>query len=58
MEPMTAKDWERFFDYLDRIVNADLPTVDDKIQMVKEQAEEHHNGQENLEEFTSWIFED
>lgn len=54
---MTAKDWQKFFDYLERIVDAPM-SVAEKIEAVKEAAEDvGGNADMNVEEFTAWLFE-
>lgn len=53
---MTRKEWETFFELIEKIV--DMPmAVSDKIQAVKEAAIECGESAEmNFDEFTSWDF--
>jgi hypothetical protein len=56
-QPLSEKEWEKFFDLLGRIVDADVPTVADKIRLVKEAADRQEGEADmNLEEFMSWNF--
>ena len=54
IDKMTDKDWETFFDLIDKIIGQD-GTWQDKKDTVKEKAVNNNCG--NLEEFVGW-FED
>jgi hypothetical protein len=55
---MSQKDWHKFFNLLEMIVEMDKPTVSDKIQVVRDAAAECGDDAEtNLDEFTSWDFD-
>ena len=54
---MTDKQWEQFFTLLGEIVDLPLP-VDDKVELVRNKAEEHGcEAMDWLEEFAAWDFE-
>lgn len=54
---MNEKDWERFFEYLSRIVNdTDLgKTWEERKDVVQEAAFGDEKRESDLEEFTSWF---
>ena len=53
---MSEKDWEKFFDLLQKIVDEPL-AVCDKVENCKKAAEENgESAEQNLEEFLSWDF--
>jgi hypothetical protein len=53
---MDEKEWDTFFDLLEKVVNLEMP-VYEKTQLVSDKAEERGEAAEmSLEEFTAWGF--